>query len=198
MTCSPKTLRARTPRRDAIARLFCLASLALVTAPATLWAQEDAEVAGEVVINTGVKFVRFSVNGKQEWDNHEYASGDKTLIVLGLDRSQDNLITLQAREEGLEPIDLTIKPKEFKRTMVKRGKARVAVYRSVRTVKFAKPKPAPTEPTTGAPPGDAKAEGGGAVGEEAKGDAGKAKGSETGDKDKDAKDDKGAKRAKGK
>ena len=181
MTCSPTSFRALMPRRGALVRLLGWAGAALVLAPGAVFAQEDSQVAGEVVIKTGVKFVRFSVNGKQEWDNHEFADGDRTLIVLGLDRSQDNVISLQSREEGMEPIDVTVKTEDFKRTMVKRGKARVAVFRAVRTVKFAKPKPAPTEPTKPAPTGDASADeksgdakGGGDNADKAKGAKGKA------------------------
>ncbi len=139
-------------RQGMTRRAWLLGTCALATAallgPAAAFAAEGEgeDVAGEVVFKTPFEFIRFSVDGKSEWDNHEYADKRKTLIILGLDRSEDHTIVLTPREDGWEPLTVTVTGADFKRTMVRKGKARVAVFRAIKAVKFEKTK-APAKPS---------------------------------------------------
>ena len=126
----------------------CAVAAAALIAPVAGFAAEDDSdsVAGELVLKTPFEFIRFSVDGKSEWDNHEYADKRKTLIILGLDRSEDHTIVLTPRQDGWEPLTITVTGADYKRTMVRKGKAKTAVFRAAKTVKFEKTN-APAKPT---------------------------------------------------
>lgn len=138
------------PTNALISRRGALTTLAalLLTVPALAFAGErdDADVPGEVIIKTPFEFVKFSVDGKSSWENHEYTDRRKSLVILGLDRTEDHTIVLEVREGGYEPLTLTIKSDEFKRTMARKNGKRVAVYRVSKKAKFEKTKPAPATP----------------------------------------------------
>lgn len=141
----PKTSNAMT-RRAWMLGAIAIAGAALIAPGSSFAAEGEGEnVAGELVLKTPFEFIRFSVDGKSEWDNHEYANKRKTLIILGLDRSEDHTIVLTPREDGWEPLTITVTGADFKRTMVRKGKARTAVFRAMKTVKFEKTK-APAKP----------------------------------------------------
>ena len=110
------------------------AMVAALLAPNVLFA-DDSEVPGEVVLSTPFEFVKFSVNGKSAWENHEYTKRNKTLVIMGLARDQENEIVLTPRVEGYQPYTLVVKPSEYKRRKVRvRGRrglpARRAVHRA--------------------------------------------------------------------
>ncbi|MEY3011337.1 MAG: hypothetical protein RIT45_72 [Pseudomonadota bacterium] len=130
-------------RRRALAALAAL----VVSVPALLVAAEgdDVDVPGEVVIKTPFEFIKFTVDGKPTWENHEYTERRKTLVVLGLDRTEEHTIVLEVREGGYEPLTITVKPTEFKRAMVRKNGQRVAVYRANKKARFEKTKPAPKD-----------------------------------------------------
>ena len=126
-----------------VAVLLC--GLFATAAPSMAHADED-EVPGEVVLSTKFEFVKFTVNGKTAWENHEYTSRNKTLVILGLSREDDNTIVLTPRVDGYEPLTLVIKPSDFKRKRVRKKGKRIAVFQFKKRVKFAKAgsaKPAP-------------------------------------------------------
>lgn len=114
-----------------------VASLFITALPTTASADDD-DVPGEVVLITPFEFVKFKVNDKDEWENHEYTGRNKTLHILGLSRDDDNTIVLTPRVEGYEPLTLVIKPSDFKSRRVRRGRSRIAVYQFKKRVRFAK------------------------------------------------------------
>ena len=119
------------------ALLVC--AIFLTAAPTIAHADtDDEEVPGEIIIQTPFEFVKFSVNGKTGWENHEYTHGRKTLVILGLSRADDSTIVLTPRADGYEPVTLVVKPSDFKRQRVKKNGRRVAVYRFTKKVRFGK------------------------------------------------------------
>ena len=117
----------------------------------------EADVLGEAHISTKFQFVKFEFDGKKEWENHEYVDGSKTLIVKGIDRSQDHTIVLSPRESGHEGVTLTLKASDFKRTVVKtKGRTQTITFRAFYHAEFKKldaPKAEPTKPEKGADAG---------------------------------------------
>ncbi|HAN32587.1 MAG TPA: hypothetical protein DCQ06_13405, partial [Myxococcales bacterium] len=118
-----------------------------VLAPSVIWAAPDnPDVPGEAVLSTGFEFVKFTVNGKSTWENHEYTGRNKTLVIMGLARDQENVVVLTPRTEGYEPYTLVIAPSIFKRRTARVRGRRVAIYRMKKRIKFKKvvaAKPAP-------------------------------------------------------
>jgi hypothetical protein len=168
------------PSRHPAARLALRLSLAfaavlLTIGPAMAQAEDEANVPGEVVLNTPFEFVRFQVDGKPSWENHEYTKKNKTLIILGLDRDEAHTVVLTPRDGKHEPATIELKPEAFKRTVVRKGGKRIAVFRATRGVKFAKLGAAPAPKTAGAAgKGEAGAAGKGEAGAAGKGEAGAA------------------------
>jgi hypothetical protein len=80
---------------------------------------DENEIVGEAHIAMKIDFVKFQLDDKKDWENHEYVDGAKTLVIKGLDRSAEHTVTLTPRESGYEPVTLTIKPTDFKRTVTK-------------------------------------------------------------------------------
>ena len=118
---------------------FLVCTLFVTAAPTIAHADtDDEDVPGEIVLKTKFEFVKFSVNGKAEWENHEYTNGRKTLVILGLSRADDNTIVLTPRVAGYEPVTLVVKPSDFKRQRVKKNGRRVAIYRFTKKVRFGK------------------------------------------------------------
>lgn len=117
----------------------------------------EADVLGEAHISTKFQFVKFELDGKKEWENHEYVDGSKTLIIKGLDRSQDHTVVLTPRESGHEGLTLTLKQGDFKRTVVKtKGRTQTITFRAFYHADFKKveaPKAEPAKPD--APKADA-------------------------------------------
>ena len=137
-------IRVNTKLITATAALL-LCGLFVTAAPSVAHADDD-EVPGEVVLRTKFEFVKFTVNGKSQWENHEYTSRNKTLVILGLSREDDNTIVLTPRVDGYEPLTIVIKPGDFKRKRVRKNGKRIAVFQVKKRVKFAKAgttKPAP-------------------------------------------------------
>jgi hypothetical protein len=153
---------AAPPRRRARGRLAVTTVAALVTGlfvsasllPSVAFADDEEDVPGEIALKTPFEFIRFAVNGKSSWENHEYTDRRKTLVIMGLDRSDDHTIVLTPRSGEYEPTTITIKSDEFKRTIVSKAGKRAAVYRVVRSVKFEKVKPEAAQPEGANPEGD--------------------------------------------
>ncbi len=117
--------------------LIALLAAALLALPAAAQ-QGDGDVPGEVMIATNVEFVKFQVNGKKEWENHEYTNRHKTLVVMGLDRLDTNTIVLTPRQEGFKAVTLTLTEADFRRAKVRHHGRRVTVYLAKKRVKFTK------------------------------------------------------------
>lgn len=146
--------RNNTSRRFGPSAVAAIALALLV--PLTGFAQEgdEADAPGEVVFKTNAEFVRFTVNGKSNWDNHHFENRNRTLIIMGLTRGQENEIVLSPRVEGLEPQTFVLADADYKRKRIRRERRTVIVFQAVKKVKFAKPKPAAkaTPKTKKAPP----------------------------------------------
>jgi len=139
---------AHTSRSPSFARATAvfLATSLLLSAVATTAFADDSEVPGEVILKTKFEFVKFTVNGKTQWENHEYTSRNKTLVILGLSREDDNTIVLTPRVDGYEPLTLVVKPSQFKRRRIRKNGRRIAVYRYSTRVRFSKIKAAKAAP----------------------------------------------------
>ena len=99
----------------------------------------EADVLGEAYIKTKFGFVKFELDGKKEWENHEYLDGSKTLVVKGIDRSNDHTLVLTPRESGHETVTLTLKTSDFKRTVVKtKGRTQTITFRAFYSADFKK------------------------------------------------------------
>ncbi len=115
----------------------------------------EADVLSEAHIRTKFGFVKFELDGKREWDNHEYLDNAKTLVIKGLERNDDHTVVLTPRESGHESVTLTLKQSDFKRTVVKtKGRTQTITFRAFYNVDFKKvdgPKEAPKAPSKEAP-----------------------------------------------
>ncbi|MBI5610095.1 MAG: hypothetical protein HY902_14565 [Deltaproteobacteria bacterium] len=100
---------------------------------------DENEILGEAKIVMKMEFVKFQLDDKKEWDNHEYVDGAKTLIIKGIDRSGDHTVTLTPRESGYEPVTLTIKNTDFKRTVTKtKGRTQTIAFLAHYSASFTK------------------------------------------------------------
>jgi hypothetical protein len=107
---------------------------------------DEDTIAGEAFIATKVQFVKFTIDGK-EWENHEYVDGAKTLVIRGLDRHDEHTVVLTPRDASLDAHSLTIKPSDFKKTLVKqKGRTKTLAFRANYKVDFAKAAPADKAP----------------------------------------------------
>lgn len=99
----------------------------------------EAEVLGEAHIAMKLPFVKFQIDDKKEWDNHEYSDGAKTLVIKGIERSEDHTVVLTPREPGYEPVTLTLKGGEFKRAVVKtKGRTQTITFKAFYKADFKK------------------------------------------------------------
>ncbi len=122
-----------------------LVAMAAVVFFASPVCAEGEDVPGEIVVKTNLEFVKFTVNGKRNWENHEYSQRNKTLTIMGMTRGQENVVELRPRQEGYFPVTLTLTDSDYRRRRVRHGGRSVAVFRAVKTVKFSKNKPKPTK-----------------------------------------------------
>jgi hypothetical protein len=134
--------------------VVALAAVALVSvvgtaAPSPVLAADaeplnEAEILGEAYIETKFQFVKFKFDGK-EWENHEYIKGAKTLVIRGIERDSDHTIEMIPRDGGYDPMTLSIKSADFKRTIVKtKGRTKTLAFRANFKADFQKtPAPAP-------------------------------------------------------
>ncbi len=128
--------------------LFAIAPAALAAKPGATEKSEvnEEDIPGEAVIAMKFQFVKFTVDGK-EWDNHEYTTGAKTLVIRGIGRADPHVVVLMPREPGLDSVTLNMEPKDFKRLVVReKGKTQTLVFRANFKAEFPKlaadPKPA--------------------------------------------------------
>lgn len=99
---------------------------------------DEDTIAGEAFVHMKLAFVKFTIDGK-EWENHEYVDGQKTLVLRGLGRDAEHTVVLTPREGGYEPYTLTIKPADFKKTLVKqKGSTKTLAFRATYKVDFKK------------------------------------------------------------
>lgn len=111
------------------------------------WAQEvdlspDQVTAGEVRISMSSDYARLRVDG-EEWENHEFLDNGRTVVINGLDRIEDHVVSLTPIYPDLEPVELQILPSDWKLVTVAK---RVKTWRLEHKVVFKKkapPKPAP-------------------------------------------------------
>ena len=131
-----------------ISRLLCLVALTLWVNPVHAGGDDvdEAEAPGEAVFKTNVQFIKFTVNGKRNWDNHHYEGrGDKTLVIMGLTRGGSNVIELIPRNPELHPQTVTLTDDNYKRRRVRRDRRWVVVFQATKKLKFTKNKPKPVE-----------------------------------------------------
>lgn len=127
--------------------LFAIAPAALAAKPGAADKSEinEEDIPGEAVIAMKYQFVKFTVDGK-EWDNHEYTTGAKTLVIRGIGRADPHTVVLMPREPGIDSMTLNMESKDFKRLVVReKGKTQTLVFRANFKVDFpklaAEPKP---------------------------------------------------------
>jgi hypothetical protein len=102
-------------------------------------AVDENEVLGEARIEMKIQFVKFVFDDKKEWDNHEYVDGAKTLIIKGIERNTDHTVVLTPRESGYEPVTLTLKASDFKRTVIRtKGRTQTLTFRATYRPDFKK------------------------------------------------------------
>lgn len=100
---------------------------------------DENEVLGEAYIATKVEFVKFELDGKKEWDNHDYQDSRKTLLIKGIARNEDHTVVLTPREPGFEAVTLTLKTGDFKRSVVKtKGRTQTITFKAHYRVDFKK------------------------------------------------------------
>jgi ABC-type proline/glycine betaine transport system substrate-binding protein len=103
--------------------------------------QEEAEglppdevTTGEVRISLSSDYAKVRVNG-EEWDDHEFLDSGKQVVLTGLDRTVEQVISLRPIYSTLKPVDLTIRPSDWKLAPI--GK-RLKVWRVELRAVFAK------------------------------------------------------------
>jgi len=129
----------------ATAALFAVEPAALAAKPGAADKSEvnEDDIPGEAVISMKFMFVKFTVDGK-EWDNHEYTTGAKTLVIRGIGRADPHVVVLMPREPGLDSLTLNMESKDFKRMVVReKGRTQTLVFRANFKVDFPKLAAAP-------------------------------------------------------
>ncbi|MBM4397644.1 MAG: hypothetical protein FJ087_18390 [Deltaproteobacteria bacterium] len=130
---------------------------AVLVAAAGAFAQEGEKTAspedvqtGEVRISLSSDYARLRVNG-EEWEEHAFSDNGKTLVVHSVKRTEEQKITLTALPSDLAPVELTIKPEDWKLVAVAKNEKVWRVERKVvfqkKTAGEAKPSPAPAPAT---------------------------------------------------
>lgn len=161
-----KTLNLR--RLSSLVLLFAAIAVTWVTtaalakekkppkAPDAVDQLNEADVLGEAYIATRFQFVKFEYDGKKEWENHEYLDGSKTLVIKGIDRSQEHTVVLTPRDSGYEGVSVTLKASDFKRAVLKtKGRTQTITFRAYykpdfKKVDTPKAEPKPKEGADGA------------------------------------------------
>jgi len=111
---------------------------------------------GELHLATSYEFVKFSIDGEAEWENHEYTNKNKTLVIKGLAVEKDHRIVLTARDKPeLDEAVVDIKQSDFKKEKIK-GNLYKLVARKV--VKFSKKSDKPAAPPAAPPKAPDKTE----------------------------------------
>lgn len=144
----------------ATATLFAVSPAALAAKPGADDKSEinEDDIPGEAVIAMKYQFVKFTVDGK-EWDNHEYTTGAKTLVIRGIGRGDGHTVVLMPREAGLDSVTLSMDTKDFKRMVVReKSRTQTLVFRANFKVEFPKlaADPKPGEGADKAKDGDPK------------------------------------------
>jgi hypothetical protein len=101
----------------------------------------DQVTTGEVRISMSSDYARLRVDG-EEWENHEFLDNGRTVLIQGLDRTGDHVVSLTPIYPDLEPVELKVAPADWKLTTLAK---RLKVWRVELKVVFKKaapPKPA--------------------------------------------------------
>lgn len=116
---------------------IAVATPATVAPLADTPAADESDVLGEARITMKFQHVRFVFDDRKEWENHEYVDGGKTLVIKGIERNADHTVVLTPREDGYEPVTLTLKAGDFKRAVLKvKGSTQTITYRANYRVDF--------------------------------------------------------------
>jgi hypothetical protein len=102
----------------------------------------DQVTVGEVRITMSSDYARLRVDG-EEWENHEFLDNGMTVVINGLDRLEEHVVSLTPIYPDLEPVELQVAPGDWKLVTVAK---RVKTWRVEHKVVFQKkapPKPAP-------------------------------------------------------
>lgn len=103
---------------------------------------------GDVRIAMSSDYARLRVDG-EEWETHEFLDNGRTLLIHGLDRTAEHVVSLTPVYPDLEGVEMTIAPAQWKLVTVAK---RVRMWQVVEKVTFKKkapapaPTPAPSEP----------------------------------------------------
>ncbi|HQC43908.1 MAG: hypothetical protein ACOX51_03105 [Myxococcota bacterium] len=105
---------------------------------------------GEVKISMSSDYASLRVDG-EEWENHAFSNGGKTIEIHSLDRTNPHTIRLSPSYPDLEPFEFTIEPGDWKLTKVGKLLRQWRVEQKVVFKKAAPPKPAPKAEEAEAP-----------------------------------------------
>ena len=128
-----------------------LTALLLLLCATPALAQEDAPT-GQLTVSMNSDYAKVYIGG-EDWESVEFERAGKTVVIKAIDLSADPVeITLRPVYDTLEPVQLSIPVKDFKR---KRVKGRMWILAAKKKIKFPKskkkapqPKPAEDEPKT--------------------------------------------------
>jgi hypothetical protein len=131
-----------------MSRISCLFIAVSFLLPGSALAEDPyADAKGELHVQMNLAYAKVEVNGVG-WDETEFRSNGKTLVVTGLDRSQEVAIKVIASEDGYADVEFSVQPKRFQKKR-KKGVVRFIAKKKIRFK--AAPKEKEAEPTEAAP-----------------------------------------------
>lgn len=110
----------------------------------------DQVVTGEIQVTMSSDYAKVLVDG-ESWDENEFLNNGLLLILHAVNRTVEHRIALTPIYSDLSPVELVVKPEDWKLATVAKNEK---MWRIERKVTFAKapPKPAPkAEPAPAAP-----------------------------------------------
>jgi len=109
----------------------------------------DEVTTGEMRISLSSDYAKLLVDGEQ-WEEHEFIDNGKTLVIHGLKRTEQHKISLTPIYPDLSPVELSIKPDEWKLATVGKNVKMWRVGKKVTFSRAQKPavKPAPQKDTS--------------------------------------------------
>ena len=110
-----------------------------------------ADAKGELIVKMNLAYAKVEVNGVA-WEETEFRADGKTLVVTGLDRTQDVAIKVIASEDGYADVEFSVDPKRFKKNR-KKGVVRFIAKKKIKFKRAPKEeeKPAEEAPAEAAP-----------------------------------------------
>lgn len=143
-----------------VAGWFVTAVALFVAAAATAQEAEtpppspDDVLTGEIRVSLSSDYAKLRVDG-EEWEEHAFTDNGRMLLVHSVRRTEEHRLTLTPLTSELAPVELVIRPEDWKLVSVAKNEK---VWRVDRKVVFEKKKAAPPAPAP-APPSPTPAPG---------------------------------------